>query len=229
MTAQAVTVESSATYREVVDCLAKAELHAVPVVDARGKLVGIISEADVVRRGGHARALGVIADNLHRRSSAWIGKAATTTARAMMTRTVRTVAPDDELSFAAACMLKHHHHLLPVVDDRRYVVGVVTRSDVLHRFEADDAYVAAEIIEVLKNARRAPEGLDIRVSVLGGIVNVRGTTERDEDIDIVKHVIARVPGVLAIRSDLTARDDPGGVKRSESQAWRWRRAGAGIR
>ena len=223
MTAPAVTVASSATYRDVVDRLVQEELHAVPVVDARGKLVGIISEADVVRGGGHARALGLLSDSLHRRSSAWIGKAAPTTARALMSRSVRTVTAAHDLSFAAAYLLKHDHHLLPVIDERRIVVGVITRKDVLHRFEADDAYVAAEITDVLKNARRAPEGLDVRVSVLGGVVNLRGTTEREEDIDVVRHVIARVPGVLTIRNDLTARGDPGGVKRSESLAWRWHR------
>jgi predicted transcriptional regulator len=126
-------------------------------------------------------------------------------------------------------MLEHDHHLLPVVDDHQVLIGVVTRRDLLRRFQADDAYIAAEIADVLANSRQSPDIRDVHVSVLGGIVNVRGTAERVEDIAVVQHVIARVSGVLAIRSDLAVRDHPGVTTRSESPGWRSRRTGAGTR
>ena len=228
MTTPAISVPTNAKFAEVVDRLVQSEVHAVPVIDAKGMLAGVISETDLVRCGGHGRALGLLADQLRGDKVDWAKKTTTKSARALMSRGVRAVSPNDDLATAAATMVEHDHHLLPVVDAHHVVIGVITRRDLLRRFEAEDAYIAAEIVEVLANARQAPAGLDVDVSVLGGIVSVRGTTERREDIAVVNHVIARVPGVLAIRSDLVVRDHPAAT-RSESPGWLARRAGAGTR
>jgi CBS domain-containing protein len=228
MTSPAITVAATTRYPDVVDRFLQCDVRAAPVVDARGLLVGIVTEGDLVRRGGQGRALGLLADALRGDGTAWVKKAATTTARAFMTRQPRFATAEDDLASVAVCLIEHQHHLLPVVDANNAVVGVVTGHDLIRRFEADDAYVAAEIVELLDTARSSPSGLQVTVSVTGGIVSVRGTTERTEDIPLVRRVIARVPGVLAIRSDLEVREHPGAT-RSELPALRSRQAGAGTR
>lgn len=135
MTTDVVTVRPEATYGEIVDRLLSHDIGGVPVIDADGILLGVVTEADLVSREAYGperrRPLGLVADFLRGRDPAWLRKASGTTARELMTSVVTTASPDDELRVAARRMLESGHKRLPVVVTDGRLVGVLSRRDVL--------------------------------------------------------------------------------------------------
>jgi CBS domain-containing protein len=135
MTTNIVEVSPETTYADIVDRLLAHDISGLPVVDSDGTLVGIVTEADLVSREAYGpsrrRPLGLILDYLRDRDPAWVRKSSGTTAGELMTRTVDTAAPDDELRVAAQCMLETGHRRLPVVGADGRLVGIVSRRDLL--------------------------------------------------------------------------------------------------
>lgn len=134
MTTDVVTVGPDATYGEIVDRLLAHDISGLPVIDHSGRLVGVVTEADLVSREAYGperrRPLGLLFDYLRDRDPAWVRKASGATARELMTRVVITAAPDDDLATAARRMLEGGHKRLPVVAAGR-LVGIVSRRDLL--------------------------------------------------------------------------------------------------
>jgi len=139
MDADPATVGPDTPVEDVVRTLREHELPGVPVVDAEGRCVGIVTEADLVLPdedgdlhiphyinlfGGtiFLEPLGRFEERLRK---AFASKAAD-----MMTRDPDTVGPDTSVREAARVIHESGHNRLPVVEDGR-LVGVVTRVDVL--------------------------------------------------------------------------------------------------
>ena len=123
----------------VIRVLREHELPGVPVVDGSGKLVGIITENDLILRDEQADLHlphhldimgGVIYLESMKHFEGRVKKAFASKAEDMMTAKPITVAPDASLEEAAKLIAEHKHNRLPVVEDGR-LVGVVTRLDVL--------------------------------------------------------------------------------------------------
>jgi CBS domain-containing protein len=135
MTTDVVTVGSDATFGEMVDRLLSHDVSGLPVIDADGMLLGIVTEADLVSREAYGperrRPLGLAVDYLRGRDPAWVRKASATTAREVMTTVVTTASPDDELRVAARRMLESGYKRLPGVAADGRLVGIVSRRDVL--------------------------------------------------------------------------------------------------
>lgn len=142
MTTDVVTVGPEATFAEILDTLLDREVSGLPVVDGDGRLLGIVTEADLVSREAYGyrrrRALGLLADYFRGRDPQWVRKAAGLTARELMTAAPDALAPDDDIAEVARRMLERHHKRLPVVVDGR-IVGIVSRHDLLRRSGAGDA------------------------------------------------------------------------------------------
>jgi CBS domain-containing protein len=134
MTTPAVTIRPQATYREIVDTLLAHDISGVPVVDGGGRLLGIVSEADLLSRAayGHRtrRPLALLADYLCGRDPQWVRKAAGDTAADLMNAAPQHTTPDADLGDAARWLIEDRHRRLPVVDDGK-VVGIVSRHDLL--------------------------------------------------------------------------------------------------
>lgn len=135
MTADVVTVGPTASFAEVVDCLLSHEISGLPVVDNGGRLLGIVTEADLVSKEAYGqrrrRALGLLADYFRGRDPQWVRKSAGLTAHELMTVVPDTAAPDEDIAEAARRMLERHHKRLPVVDEDGRVVAIVSRHDLL--------------------------------------------------------------------------------------------------
>ena len=139
MDSSPVTVVPGASVEDVVATLRKHELPGLPVVDADGQLVGIVTEADLVLPDDqgdlhiphYINLFGgtVFLESLHRFEGR-LRKAFAATAEDMMTRYPDTVGPDTSVREAARLIHESGHNRLPVVEDGR-LVGVVTRLDVL--------------------------------------------------------------------------------------------------
>jgi CBS domain-containing protein len=134
-----VTVAPETSVEEVVAALRRHELPGLPVVDADGQLVGIVTEADMVLPDDqgdlhiphYVNLFGgtVFLESLGRFEGR-LRKAFASTAEDMMTRDPDTVGPDTSVREAARLIHETGHNRLPVVEDGR-LVGVVTRLDVL--------------------------------------------------------------------------------------------------
>jgi CBS domain-containing protein len=134
-----VTVSPDASVEEVVSTLREHELPGVPVVDADGRCVGIVTEADLVLPDDqgdlhiphYVNLFGgtVFLEPLGRFEQR-LRKAFASKATDMMTSDLDTVAPDTTVQDAARLIHRSGHNRLPVVEDGR-LVGVVTRVDVL--------------------------------------------------------------------------------------------------
>ena len=139
MDSSPVTVASDASVEDVVAALREHQLPGMPVVDADGRLVGIVTEADLVLPDDegdlhiphYVNLFGgtVFLESLHRFEDR-LRKAFAASAEDMMTRDPDTVGPDTSVREAARLLHETGHNRLPVVEDGR-LVGVVTRLDVL--------------------------------------------------------------------------------------------------
>ena len=211
MTTPAVTAGPDTPFPDLVDRLLANAISGLPVVDADGHLVGIVTEADLVSKEayGHRRrrALGVLADLLRGRDPEWVGKGAGRTARDVMTSAVGVATPGEDLGAAARRMLEGGHKRLPVVDEDGRVVGIVSRHDVLRPFHRSDEEIAADVNRLLADVRRVPETHAVTASVAGGVATLRGTVQWPSDATLVEAVVARVPGVVAVDAHVPAREE----------------------
>ncbi|HSO99311.1 MAG TPA: CBS domain-containing protein [Solirubrobacteraceae bacterium] len=116
------------------------DLPGVPVIDHSDRLVGIVTEADLVIRDQEADLRlphhidllgGVIFLEPIKHYEQRLRQAFASTVSEMMTRDPITVAPDDTVRHAARLIATHRHNRLPVVDEDGTLVGVLTRVDVL--------------------------------------------------------------------------------------------------
>jgi CBS domain-containing protein len=185
MTAPAVTVTPRTTVRDAVRLLDRHAVTAVPVVDEHGELVGVLSEADLVR--------GVLPQDARARmqpDEPAESPPARVVADVMSGHPV-TVRPDDDLADAVELLTSTAVKSLPVVGAGR-VVGVVSRRDVLHLLARDDVRVESEVAELFR-----ADGVDWLVEVTDGVVRVTGPT--DDHQRRLATVLARsVAGVVAV-------------------------------
>lgn len=135
MTTDVARLRPDAPYDQIVDLLLARGVSGAPVTDEDGRLVGIVTEADLVTReaygGPGRRPVDVVLDHLRNRPPAWVRKAEATTAADLMTRTVLTTSPDADLPGTARRLLESGYRRLPVVDAEGRLVGIVSRRDLL--------------------------------------------------------------------------------------------------
>jgi len=136
MRADAPSVLASAPLAEVVTAVASTRLNRAVVVDADRRVVGVVTDADVLRSVGSSARAGVVGALMRLGGSA---KGATTASDAMHAD-APVVTADTTLAEAAQAMVAHRRKILPVVDADRRLLGVIDRADLLHA--ASDALAA---------------------------------------------------------------------------------------
>jgi CBS domain-containing protein len=187
MTTEVVTVRPDATLHEAARLLSQHGISSMPVVDEAGQLVGVLSEADVVRESlvpdQRAHLLLVPVRE---------GPAATYVAD-VMTSLPLVVRPSDDLAEAVQLMTDAVVKCLPVVQERR-VVGVVSRADVVRQLARRDERVRAEIDELVR-----AEELDWVVDVRDGVVTLEGPAASEGDRRLARLLAGSVRGVTAVR------------------------------
>lgn len=115
MSKHPVTVRADADYTKVLSLMQDHAMHHVPVLDAQDKLVGFLSERDLLLAATHYQAASVAVAKVMRLE-------------------VVTVSSNMPISEAAKLMLKHNIGGLPVVDGEQQVVGIITESDIFRAF-----------------------------------------------------------------------------------------------
>ncbi len=136
MTADVTTVSATATVREALELLVSRRISGVPAVDERGRVVGVFSATDaarVVAAGPHQDSEDSFYDPMALLQLVALERRPEPTelhVAAVMSRTVRSVAPGATLREAAARMAAHNVHRLVVLDETDHLVGMLSSLDV---------------------------------------------------------------------------------------------------
>jgi CBS domain-containing protein len=185
MSSPAVTVAPRTSVKEGLRLLDRHRVTALPVVAADGHLLGIVSEADLLNEAvRHDDRIHLIPHEHTERPPHNVED--------VMSTLSMTVSPEDDLSDAVELMTGTAVKSLPVVERGR-VVGVVSRSDIVHLLARSDDQICTEIDELLRSAE-----LDYVVDVRDGHVVLDGS--QDPHRRRVAEVIAgSAQGVLTVR------------------------------
>lgn len=201
MTTDVVTVDKAASYKEVARIMAGQKVNAVPVLTGNGRVAGIVSEADVLRK--EERDFGRLGTGLPRRTRRERAQADARTVTELMSTPVITIHPDAPVGAAARLMNGHRIRRLPVVDSSGKLIGIVSRRDLLSVFLRPDEEIAAEVHGVLTGILLAePDG--VAVNVRDGVVTLTGTLAREDLIEVAERLASGVDGVITVICKLTA-------------------------
>jgi CBS domain-containing protein len=205
MTRDVVSVSPETPLKQVAALLSARHISGMPVCAADGTVLGVVSEADILRtEQGLAPDIGGRLRWFFRRLDDELDKLRARTAGEAMTVPALTVRPVEEAAAAARLMVGYRINRLPVVEHGR-LVGIVTRADLVRAFHRTDAEIAEEIRnDVLRGALWiAPDTLGLTVE--DGVVTVTGPVGTELDVESVVYGIRRVPGVVDVRSELHSR------------------------
>src|SRR5689334_657776 len=178
MTDRVIAVREVAPYKEIVAALTRFGVSAVPVIDADQRVVGVVSEADLMAKVEFADAEMRYPLFERRRRRVARRKAAGDRADELMSAPAITIRPDVSIAEAARLMDSEGVKRLPVVGDHGRLVGIVTRGDLLRMYVRPDQTIRDEVcVEVLGRVLcLEPDVVD--VSVDRGVVALRGTVDR---------------------------------------------------
>jgi CBS domain-containing protein len=214
MTRNVVTVGPETTVPQLVDILLTRNISGVPVVDAGGVLVGVVTEGDLVRRA----ELGT-----ERKRGSWLSFFTGTATMAqdyvrshgskvsdIMSPGVIAVGRAAPLAEIADLMEERHVRRVPVVEDGK-VVGIISRANLLRAFAslptepavtgADDTAIRSALLAELSHQAwsRRPEN---SVVVTDGVVHLWGLAATDEEKRALELAAERTPGTRSVRCHL---------------------------
>ncbi len=185
MTTKVVTVSPRARVKAAIQLLDQHQITAMPVVDDEGRLVGVVSEADVLRDA-------LMPDRrTHEIPVKVEGRTKTLTVDDVMTHLPMSVTADADLSVAASVLVDTAIKSLPVVEDGR-VVGMVSRRDVIAVLAKRDPVIEAEVDELLREA-----DVECDVEVVDGVVRLSGPSEPHAR-EIARVLASTVQGVVGV-------------------------------
>lgn len=217
MSSPVITVTPDSDIRETARVLLENRISAVPVVDDSGKLVGIISEGDLMRREE---------TGTHRASSWWLSffleperqtrsyiKSHSRRVADVMTPHVVTVNEDTPLDEVADILSRKGIKRVPVMREGA-LVGIVSRADLLHGLivqrsgpapSADDHAIKAAVLKGFADAGVNDRLLTVVVS--GGIVHIWGVADSEQERDAIRVAAETAPGVTEVRCNVDAIPD----------------------
>lgn len=192
MTRNVVTVSAEATLKVAAALLADHAITSMPVVDDTGRLIGVVSEADVVRESL------VVDQGVHLLVEPSSKAPAASCVAEVMTALPVTVHPDTDLAEAAHLMTESTVKSLPVVEDSR-LVGIVSRTDVIRLLARRDERMEADIDALIRS-----QGMDWLVEVEDGVAVLEGAGQ-PSDVRLARALVFTVPGVVSVRFRTSTR------------------------
>jgi CBS domain-containing protein len=208
MTRDVKTVSPDASLKDVAETLVRSRISGLPVVDASGAVLGVVSEADIVgKEAGSAPEQSLLGRLLH--GSPDDSRLDARTAGEAMTAPAITVQSDREVAEAARVMTDRGVNRLPVVDADGTLAGIVTRADLVRAFLRTDTEIERELRESVVTQKLWIDPTDLQITVENGEVALRGKVESKSDAELLEYFATRVPGVVSVHSTLRWRlDEP---------------------
>lgn len=204
MSSTVVAAAEQTGYKELVQLMSESRVSGVPVIDGDGRLVGIVTEADLLlAEEGERKRLLLWWLTHPKRLAALAREAEGVRASDIMTRQVITAGPDDTVHEAAKKMLDAMVKRLPVVDDDGRVVGIVSRRDLLQPYLRHDEEIRAEITEDVILRTMSIDPKTITVEVGDGLVHLHGRVDSKSEKDLILELVRRVDGVVGVDDHLT--------------------------
>jgi CBS domain-containing protein len=138
MTSEVVTVSTTDSVEQCAKLLQEHDISGLPVLDEAGKVAGMITEGDLIRRASRVKAPGYLeilggliylgspkkfVDELQRAMSLEAGQ--------LMSKNLVSIKPDETVEKAATLMVEKKISRLPVIDENHKLVGIVSRRDIM--------------------------------------------------------------------------------------------------
>ncbi|HEX6472162.1 MAG TPA: CBS domain-containing protein [Streptosporangiaceae bacterium] len=197
MTTDVVTVRADTPFKEIARVLATSRISGVPVVNADGTVVGVVSEADLLPKEEFKTLTDEYPRLGRRAAKAARAKAGGDTAAELMSTPAVTIAPDAPVAEAARMLAERGIKRLPVVAGGR-LVGIVTRADVLGVFLKSDAQISKLVIEEVVKRCLWEDPEFVSVHVKDGVVTLGGRLELKSLIPIAVRLTAAIDGVVDV-------------------------------
>lgn len=201
MTHSVHRVRADTHFKEIAKLLADHDITAVPVVDADDRPLGVVSEADLLRREAlqpDAAGLQTLLDVPPLEPS----ESTPTTAAGLMSAPAVLARPEWTVVQAARTMDAHGVKRLPVVDGTGRLVGIVSRVDLLRVFLRRDHLIREEISGDILDRMLGISPDEVRVDVTDGRVSLQGTVERRSLVPVVMRLCEGVDGVVDVTEAL---------------------------
>jgi CBS domain-containing protein len=213
MTTEVIAVAPDVRMKEVARQLVRHGISGVPVTDEERRVLGVVSETDIVRaEAGDAPEPGLM-------SRVLLGerppKLDARTAAEAMTSPAITVSPESDVADAARLMTEKGVNRLPVVAGDGALEGIVTRADLVRAFVRSDEEIERELREEVALDTLWIDPADFWLSVREGEVRLSGKVDSKADARLLEHFASRVPGVVSVHSTLRWRVDEPRLPRSD--------------
>jgi CBS domain-containing protein len=204
MSTHVMAVRKNASFKEIAAMLREQRVSAFPVLDDDDKVIGVVSEADlmakeVLRDAAPGMPGGILGDREQAKA-----KAEGVTAAELMTAPPVTIDPDASVPHAARLMYDRRVKRLPVIAEDGRLIGILTRSDVLRVFSRSDEEIRRELMEDVIAGTALTASARLTVTVKDGVVTITGAPETAaagrDIIDAARHV----EGVIAVRDQLAS-------------------------
>ena len=216
MVSPVITVKPTASVKDVAKLFLERRISAVPVVDDQGKIIGVVSEGDLLHR---AEA------GTQRRGPWWLRALARDDALAsdyvkeharkvgdVMTTEVITAGPDTPLHEIATALERYAIKRVPIVKDGR-LVGIVSRANLIQAVASDrkkleiapsDTAIREKLLAHWNSQGWAHTGL-INATVTDGIVDLWGIANSDAEQKAIRVAAETIPGVVAVNDHMIKR------------------------
>ncbi|MEU2421068.1 CBS domain-containing protein [Streptomyces sp. NPDC007851] len=197
MTRTVVALRRGAAFKDIVEAMRRWRVSGAPVLDDAGHVMGVVSEADLLRKEEFRDAAPGGAAGTRPRGDELTTASAVTAGELMHTPAV-TVRADATLPQAARSMARHGIKRLPVVDAQGVLVGIVSRADLLKVFLRDDEEIAEEIRRDVLPRLFADEAEPPRVGVRDGVVTLTGRVSDTTLVPLATGWVRGVEGVVDV-------------------------------
>ncbi|WP_406005199.1 CBS domain-containing protein [Streptomyces sp. NBC_00637] len=222
MTHTVAAVGRGATFKEMVRLMQDWKVSALPVIEGESRVVGIVSEADLLPKEEFRDSDPDRYTQLRRLSD--LAKAGAVTAGELMTSPALTVHPDATLAEAARVMARAKVKRLPVVDALGMLEGVVSRADLLKVFLRTDEELAEEIRREVVSYLFPQPGSKVRVEVRDGAVKLVGQIRDMSLVPVAARLVRAVEGVVDVDFDVSHRDEAAHAQEAPADGTRSGRA-----
>ncbi|AWN30521.1 CBS domain-containing protein [Streptomyces sp. NEAU-S7GS2] len=201
MTQTVVAVGQEALFKEIVATMEQWKVSALPVLAGEGRVIGVVSEADLLPKEEFRESDPSRMEQLDRRDQ--VRKARGLTAGELMSAPALTVHAGDTLAQAARTMAHKSVKRLPVVDDQGMLQGLVSRSDLLKVFLRSDEDLAAEVRTEIVGRLFPASPDEVTVSVTDGVVTLSGPIRDRSLMAVAARLVRAVEGVVDVTFDAT--------------------------